>query len=75
MFPNMKASQNEQMDEGGSIEKKKKKRKVINWLTWKPFYLVYDLIFGKSKVEIVMEKIRAMCKLNELRFKPREKVT
>ena len=51
---------------------KQKRRKIINWLTWKPFYFVYELALGKSKVEIAMEKIKLFCEMHNLGIKTSE---
>jgi len=39
---------------------------VINWITWKPFFFIYELIFARNEVDIALEKIMFKLKMNQL---------
>lgn len=53
---------NEERDD----EEKKNNFEALNWITWKPFYLMYEILFEKSKCELALEKIKLISELNEL---------
>lgn len=46
-------------------EEENKCKNALNWITWKPFYYMHKSLFGKSRCELAMEKIKRMCELNE----------
>jgi hypothetical protein len=43
---------------------------ILNWITWRPFYFFYQMIFEKNKVDIALEKIKLFLELNQLGIKP-----
>jgi len=42
---------------------------IINWITWRPIYFFYQIIFEKSKVDIALEKIKYTLELDQLGVK------
>ena len=44
----------------------KKRRRWINWPTWRLYYVIYEKIFGKKEVDVLMKIIRRKWKLDVL---------
>ena len=44
----------------------KKRRRWINWATWRVFYVAYEKLFGKNEVDVLMKIFRRKWKLDVL---------
>ena len=54
-------------DENAQATRVKRKRQYINSFTWRPFYWLYDCIFGKSKVELALERIKQKFEFEQMK--------
>ena len=62
-------TKNETKDEESNLKMfKQRKRRFANWFTWRLIYEVYEYVFGKSQVEIALEKIKRKYEFDQLKI-------